>query len=281
MRARIINKLIHTGTVARDYVRLIKGGRHSPLKEADKQRGREAQDILESMRDQERPENDLEIDITGKVVIQQMDRDLKDFGLVPYYYTDLARSRCEGICPGVYVRLLGDPSRRRYRTIHVSFSRQATRIKDAQENEFVLPWDMVEPCQNEGGDRPYWFTARAKDRGEDLEIGDYVRLSFGQDEKYKLTEIFWEYGSVRVQQAGGTEGMVLPWRFVKPWPHKRTLTQALGDGLYRGTLVCRVDEPDRVLKVRRVNWDRESTLVEDEDGKVFELSWDETEFWEN
>jgi len=61
----------------------------------------------------------------------------------------------------------------------------------------------------------------------------------------------------------------------------KTLTQALGDVLFTGNRVYRLVEPDRVLWVRKIHWDRETSDLEDSDGKVlYEVPWDALEFWE-
>jgi len=40
--------------------------------------------------------------------------------------------------------------------------------------------------------------------------------------------------------------------------------------------------PNRMLTTKRINWDRETSDVEDEDGNVFyDVSWDDLEFWDD
>jgi len=57
MKARVIANVIGAGSVASDFVRLVQGWRNSPPEEA-KEKRRGAQDILESMRAQEKPDRD-------------------------------------------------------------------------------------------------------------------------------------------------------------------------------------------------------------------------------
>jgi hypothetical protein len=214
MKARLFINLISTGDRARNYLRLVKGPRrHQPVEALDSSNRGEAHEILETIQNQNEP-YELDINIKGKNLINQMDRDFEDMELVPYWYTDLARSRGEGIYPGVSVIITGDPSRERYRTLEVSLSRQAIRIEDTAKNEFILPLGMVVPVQGQEKDRPYWFTALARERGEDLQVGDYVRV--GTDEKYELMDVFWEYGEVRVRAVGSVESQVMPWRHIRP-----------------------------------------------------------------
>jgi len=219
MKARLFINGIRTGDRAGDYLRLVRGPRRQPQVETlDILRRGEAQVILESIQNQTQP-YEPDIDIEGKTLISQMDSDFEDFGVVPYWYSEIARSRGEGIYPGVSVIIAADPLRIKYRTIDVSFSRRAIRITDGK-NVFILPWDMVVPIEGQEKDRPYWFTALALDRGEDLQIGDYVRL-LGTDDKYELMDIFWEYGDVEIRAVGSDEYQVLPWKSVSPWREDR------------------------------------------------------------
>jgi hypothetical protein len=56
--------------------------------------------------------------------------------------------------------------------------------------------------------------------------------------------------------------------------------QAVGNWLFRGSRVYRLSEPDRMLKTVKINWDAETTDVQDEDGTVlYGISWDRLEFW--
>ena len=115
----------------------------------------------------------------------------------------MAKSRGEAIVPGVHVLITGDPLRTLYKTVEVSFQHQSVVVIDAGDNEFVLPWDLIEPEQRGmREDRPYWFTGDARKQGESLEIGDDVKVDVTPDEKYELTDIFWEYGDVEVRKVG-------------------------------------------------------------------------------
>ena len=60
----------------------------------------------------------------------------------------------------------------------------------------------------------------------------------------------------------------------------KSLTQAIGDWLFRGNRVYMLSAPNRMLTTKRINWDRETSDVEDEDGNVFyDVPWDDLEFW--
>ena len=120
----------------------------------------------------------------------------------------------------------------------------------------------------------------------DLRIGDYVKVR-GLDKKYEMIDIFPQFGSCRVRAVGGeTTCLLMPWVHVSPWRQtreKRTsaLTQAIGNWLFGGNLVYRLSEPDRMLKQRKIHWDRQTCDLEDEEGTVFcDVPWDELEFWD-
>ena len=214
MTVKMLLNQMGSGAAARDYLRLVNSARHREIETQEFSQS-EAQSILETIQQENEP-NDLDINIEGKTLINQMDRDFAEVGLVPYWYTVEAKLRGEGIYPGVRVIIIGDPSRKEYETIDVSFSHEATRIRDDENNEFVVPWDMVAPVQGEQQDRPYWFTTLARQNQEDLQIGDYVRVD-GMPHRYELTDIFWQYGAVEVRAVGSDEFQVLPWKHVEPW----------------------------------------------------------------
>lgn len=215
MRARIFINEMRSGAVARDYLRLVKGGLVRPTQEAKEPSRVEAWGILETNQDQNQSDV-LDVSIEGKSLITQMDHDLADFGLIPYWYSDLARSRGEAIRPGVRVIISGDPLRQGFETVEVSFEQESVRMRDSRGQEFVVPWDLVMPAEGREKDRPYWFTAQARDRGESLEIGDYVRV-VGLEDKYELMDIFWAHGHVQIRGVGSDEYLGMPWRHIRPW----------------------------------------------------------------
>lgn len=61
----------------------------------------------------------------------------------------------------------------------------------------------------------------------------------------------------------------------------KSMMQSLGDVLFTGRRVYLLDEPDRVLKTKRINWSRESSDLEDREGRVFyDVPWDAQEFFD-
>lgn len=59
----------------------------------------------------------------------------------------------------------------------------------------------------------------------------------------------------------------------------KTVMQAIGDWLFHGSRVYRVSEPNRMLKQKKIHWDRETCDVDDQNGHVFyDVPWDDLEF---
>jgi len=59
-----------------------------------------------------------------------------------------------------------------------------------------------------------------------------------------------------------------------------TAMRAVYNWLFRGSEVYLLSEPDRMLKPVTINWDAQTTDLQDEDGRVFhDVSWDAIEFW--
>jgi hypothetical protein len=63
---------------------------------------------------------------------------------------------------------------------------------------------------------PFWFSSAARAIGQNLKIGDFVRLS-GLDDKYELISIHRRRNSVRVRRLGRSEQLYLSWWHVRPW----------------------------------------------------------------
>jgi hypothetical protein len=135
---------------------------------------------------------------------------------------------------------------------------------------------------------PYYFSYLARRRHENLQVGDYVRTrGLQKNRKFQLMDIYPQYGWVRVREVGGIEvdrtELGMPWHHLIPLKKKTTRSntemQAIGDWLFGRNLVYRLLEPDRILKQRKIHWDRQTCDVEDEDGHVFyDVPWDELEF---
>ncbi len=59
----------------------------------------------------------------------------------------------------------------------------------------------------------------------------------------------------------------------------QTAYRAILGWLFRGAEVYRLSEPDRILSTLRINWDEQSTDLQDEDGTVFYgVPWADLEF---
>jgi hypothetical protein len=137
---------------------------------------------------------------------------------------------------------------------------------------------------------PYHFSNLARRTGKSLRRGDHVRIrGLQKNRKFQLMDIYPQYGWVRVREVGGTEiggiELGMPWHHVIPWMKEiirsNTVMRAVGDRLFGGNRVYRLSEPNRMLKQRKIHWNRQTCDLEDEDGRVFrDVCWDELEFWE-
>ena len=59
----------------------------------------------------------------------------------------------------------------------------------------------------------------------------------------------------------------------------QTVIRAVGDFLFLGNKVYRLAEPDRMLTVKKIHWDSQTSDLEDEHGRIFrDVSWDDIEF---
>jgi hypothetical protein len=134
---------------------------------------------------------------------------------------------------------------------------------------------------------PYFFSNTARRTGENLRCGDYVRIrGLQKNRKFQLVDIYPQYGWVRVREVGAeVDGIELgmPWHHLAPWKKEiirsEIVTQAIGDWLFGKNLVYRLSEPDRMLKQKKIHWDRQTCDVEDEDGRIYcDVSWDDLEF---
>ncbi len=130
---------------------------------------------------------------------------------------------------------------------------------------------------------PYYFSSLAREREQDIEIGDYVRVR-SLDKRYELMGVFPKRSSVRVREGGSTEELVLPWHLVTPWSDKvirsNAIFQGVGDWLFKGSWVYLLTEPETPLRVKRIHWDRQTSDLQDKQGRFYRgVSWDELEFW--
>jgi hypothetical protein len=143
MKARIYANQMRSGAAARDFIRLARSASSRPTKGMDESHSREAQEILESIREQEDSRYELDIDITGKNLIGQMNSHFDDLGLVPYFFSNAALASGEAISVGSRVSIPADD--RRFRVVSISRRDGAVRIRDAKGNEYLVPWQLVQP----------------------------------------------------------------------------------------------------------------------------------------
>jgi len=145
MRARLFTNILRAGSVARDYLRLVESRRHRTSTGMADPNSREAQKILESFQDANKPEYELDINITGNDLIRQLDRDFEQVGLIPYYFSDAARLAGEAISEGSLVTVPAED--RSFRVVGISRQSGAVRMRDSGDNEYTVPWALVIPSK--------------------------------------------------------------------------------------------------------------------------------------
>jgi hypothetical protein len=61
----------------------------------------------------------------------------------------------------------------------------------------------------------------------------------------------------------------------------QTVIRAVGDFLFLGNRVYLLAQPDRMLTVKKIHWDSQTSDLEDDQGRVYrDVEWDEIEFWD-
>ncbi len=89
-----------------------------------------------------KPQDEIDLGIMdGEFLNRRLDKELTEFKVLPYFFTDAARSRGEGISKGSYVRITGDD--RNFRVLRVSYEQESIRLEDENHNEFVVPWNII------------------------------------------------------------------------------------------------------------------------------------------
>jgi len=143
MRAKLFVNQMRIGGSASEYLRLVRNASLIPTKAVDESHGREAQEILESVRKQDDSGYELDIDISGKNLIDQMDKDFESVGLIPYHFSKAAAEAGEDISLGTYVIIPHND--RQFRVVSISRRKGSVRIRDASGNEYLIPWQLVRP----------------------------------------------------------------------------------------------------------------------------------------
>jgi|SRR5271157_4050223 len=143
MRAKLWANQMKIGGSAWEYLRLVRNSIRIPTKAVEESHGRDAQKILESGRQQDNSGYELDINIEGKSLIDQMDKDFESVGLVPYHFSKPAAEAGEDISLGSYVIIPHDD--RQFRVVAVSRRKGSVRIRDASGNEYLIPWQLPRP----------------------------------------------------------------------------------------------------------------------------------------
>lgn len=148
MNAKLCINRIRIGGPAWEFIRQVQNARHIPESETSAPEQAEARGLLESFHDANKPPEEIDLGtITGEKMLQEMDRYLVELRALPYFFSDAAKSKGEGITEGSLVTLLGDE--RIFEVLRISYEQESVRLRDDDDNEFVVPWRLVRPLENE------------------------------------------------------------------------------------------------------------------------------------
>ena len=144
MKAKIYANQMRLGGTAQEFIREVQNSRHAPVNGTGEPKKAEALGILETFQNHNEPPEEIDIGvITGENMNWQLDKDLMDFRMLPYFFSDAARSNGEGIAEDDFVSLLGDD--RVFKVIRISYESESTQIRDEHGNDFVVPWRLIRP----------------------------------------------------------------------------------------------------------------------------------------
>ncbi len=144
MRAKLWANQMKIGGTAQEYIRQVQNSRHISVNQTGEPKKAEALGVLEAYQENNKPPEELDIGIiTGKDMNWQLDNDLMDFRVIPYFFSDLARSKGEGIMEGDSVSLLGDD--RIFEVIRISYESESVRIRAEDDFDFIVPWRLIRP----------------------------------------------------------------------------------------------------------------------------------------
>ncbi len=144
MRAKLSINQMKMGGTALEYIRQVQNSRHISVNQTGEPKKAEALGILETFGVHNEPPEEIDIGvITGENMNWQLDNDLMDFKVIPYFFTDAARSKGEGIAEGDCVSLLGDD--RIFKVIRISYESESVRIRAEDDFDFTVPWRLIRP----------------------------------------------------------------------------------------------------------------------------------------
>jgi hypothetical protein len=146
MKPKIHASQIRIGGPAWEFIREVENSRHTSVKETDVPKKDGATEILESFQENDKDPNEIDLAIMdGEFLNRRLDKELTEFRVVPYFLTEEARSKGEGIREGDSAYLLGDD--RIFDVVHISYESESIRLRDDNENEFVVPWHLLVPSK--------------------------------------------------------------------------------------------------------------------------------------
>ena len=147
MRAKLWANHMKIGGTAQEYIRQVQNSRHIQVNRTGEPKKAEASGVLEAYLDSNKPPDEIDLGIiTGKDVNRQLDNDLMDFRILPYLFSDAAKSNGEGIAEGDSVSLLGDD--RVFKVICISYESESVRIRAEDDFDFTVPWRLIRPWRD-------------------------------------------------------------------------------------------------------------------------------------
>ncbi len=146
MKARLFVNQLRTDGTALEFIRQVQNSRHISMNQTGEPKKAEALGVLEAYQDSNNPPEEIDLGIiTGENMNRQLDYDLLDFQVIPYFFTDAARSKGEGIAAGDAVSLLGD--NRVFKVIRIFYESESVRIRAEDDFDFTVPWRLIRPLR--------------------------------------------------------------------------------------------------------------------------------------
>jgi hypothetical protein len=146
MKARLFVNQLRTDGTALEYIRQVQNSRHISMNQTGEPKKAEALGVLEAYQDSNQPPEEIDLGvITGKDMNRQLEYDLSDFRVIPYFFSDAARSKGEGIAEGDAVSLPGDD--RIFKVIRISYESESVRIRSEDDFDFTVPWRLIRPLR--------------------------------------------------------------------------------------------------------------------------------------
>jgi len=148
MKAKLYAKQLKIGGPASEFIQEAEDSRNTSVKENSEPKKAAAMEMLESLEDTMKPQDEIDLGIMdGGFLNRRLDNELTEFKVIPYFLTNEARAKGEGLREGDSTYLLGDD--RIFDVVLISYESESIRLRDDNDNEFVVPWSLIRPCADE------------------------------------------------------------------------------------------------------------------------------------